>query len=331
MKRLRALVQLPAPNRAGWHQAIRMVLAALLANLATILVGLNHGYWAVITCLIIVQGSLGATIGAGISRLAGTAAGVVLGALGVLLQRLSLHLPEWLVLLIVITPAALLVASRPVFRFAPFTAALVLLLAGSGDFTFALDRVAEIALGCGIGILVSLFVLPERATVVLVTHAATILEQLGEFAVVLLAGTDQPERQGFEWKMRNAFAQIQNDLKEVDHERSVLLLRKDPFPERLVRHLQRLRTDVNMLGRATAPPVEHDGYAELGMAIRSYFKTLAAALRGRTVVTAQDTLDQATTDGSAATPLGFAIATLQHELNDLNQTLSARAAPASDE
>lgn len=322
--RLRPLVLLPAPSRAGWHQAVRMVLAALLAYLGTMLVGLNHGYWAVITCLIIVQGSLGATIGAGISRLAGTAAGVVLGGLGVLLLRLPLHLPEWVVLLIVITPAALLVASRPVFRFAPFTAALVLLLAGSGDFTFALDRVAEIALGCGIGILVSLFVLPERATAVLVDHAAAILEQLGEFAVVLLAGTDPPARQGIEWKMRNAFAQIQNDLKEVDHERSVLLLRSDPFPERLVRHLQRLRTDVNMLGRAIAP-VEHDDHAELGTAIRSHFETLAAALRGRVVAAAHDPLDQGKPEGSAATPLGFAIATLQHELSELNQTLNAQA------
>jgi hypothetical protein len=92
--RLQAMLLLPAPNRAGWYQAIRMTLAALLAYVATALVGLHHGYWAVITCLIIVQGSLGATIGAGIARLAGTAAGGVLGGLGVMLLRLKLHLPE---------------------------------------------------------------------------------------------------------------------------------------------------------------------------------------------------------------------------------------------
>ena len=150
--------------------------------------------------------------------------------------------------MIVIAPAAVLVASKPVFRFAPFAAALVLLLAGSGDFGFALDRVAEIGLGCGIGVLVSLLVLPERATAVLVDHAAAILEALGAFAVVLLVENDPAARQRLEWNMRNAFAQLQNDLKEVQHERSVLLLRSDPFPEQLVRHLQRLRTDVNMLG-----------------------------------------------------------------------------------
>jgi uncharacterized membrane protein YccC len=320
---LRELLRLPAPSRAGWHQVVRMVLAALLAYLGTALVGLHHGYWAVITCLIIVQGSLGATIGAGIARLAGTAAGVVLGGIGVLLLRLQLA--EWVVLLIVIAPAAVLVASKPVFKLAPFTAALVLLLAGAGDFGFALERVAEIALGCAIGILVGLFVLPERATAVLVAHAATILEQLGEFAVVLLAGTDAVARQSFELKMRQGFAQIQNDLNEVAHERSVLLLRNDPFPERLVRHLQRLRTDVNMLGRAVAQPVDNDGRAALGAGIRLRFKTLGTALHGRTVAEAHGPLDAAEPEGSAATPLAFAIATLQRELDELQETLNARA------
>ncbi len=322
---LRELLRLPAPNRAGWHQVVRMVLAALLAYLGTALVGLHHGYWAVITCLIIVQGSLGATIGAGIMRLAGTAAGVVLGGFGVLLLRLGL--PEWGVLLIVIAPAAVLVASKPVFRFAPFTAALVLLLAGTGDFGFALDRVAEIGLGCGIGVLVSLLVLPERATAVLVDHAAAILEALGAFAVVLLVENDPAARQRLEWNMRNAFAQLQNDLKEVQHERSVLLLRSDPFPEQLVRHLQRLRTDVNMLGRAVVQAVAPDGHAELGAGIRTRFNLLGAALRGRTALRPPDPLDPVRPEETAASPMDFAIATLQHELDELHQTLNARAAP----
>jgi uncharacterized membrane protein YccC len=321
MRRLRALGHLPAPNRAGWHQAIRMTCAALLANVATALVGLPHGYWAVITCLIIVQGSLGATIGAGIARLAGTAAGVVLGGVGVLLLRVDAQLPEWLVLLIVIAPLALLVASRPIFKFAPFTGALVLLLAGSGDLTFALNRIGEIALGCIIGVLVSLFVLPERATAVLVNHAAATLEQLGEFAMVLLVGTDPQTRANFEFKMRHAYVQIQNDLKEVDNERSVLLLRSDPFPERLLRHMQRLRTDVNMLGRAVARQGENDDLGELGNSIKLQFHSAAAVLRSRRVPEMTGWLRQTPRIADAETPLGFAVATLQHEFTELEACL----------
>jgi uncharacterized membrane protein YccC len=327
MRRLRALVRLPAPNRAGWHQAIRMTCAALLANVATALVGLPHGYWAVITCLIIVQGSLGATIGAGIARLAGTAAGVVLGGIGVLLLRVDAQLPEWIVLLIVIAPLALLVASRPIFKFAPFTGALVLLLAGSGDLTFAINRIGEIALGCIIGVLVSLFVLPERATAVLVNHAAATLEQLGEFAMLLLVGTDAQTRSNFESKIRHAYVQMQNDLKEVDNERSVLLLRSDPFPERLVRHMQRLRTDVNMLGRAVARQNDSDNLSELGSSIKLQFQSAAAVLRRRNGAEISGWPPQTPRIAEAETPLGFAVATLQHEFRELEESFRAWLTP----
>jgi len=325
--RLRAMARLPAPNRAGWHQAIRMTLAAAFAYVATALVGLNHGYWAVITCLIIVQGSLGATIGAGIMRLAGTAAGGILGGVGVLLLRLQVHLPELAVLLIVIVPATLLAASRPIYRLAPFTGALVLLLAGSGDFTFALARIAEIALGCLIGILVSLLVLPERATAVLVDHAAAILDQLGEFALVQLTGNDLPARQNYEGKLRRAFAQIQNDLKEVEHERSVLLLRNNPFPERLLRQLQRLRTDVNMLGRAVPAPAEGDHHI-VATAIKQQFAAAAATLRGGRLAGPAERPEPPVQAG-ADTPLGFALMTLQDELAAFDQLLQEHAGHAA--
>jgi len=131
---------LPFPNRASLPQAIRMTLAALLAYLGTKLVSLRHGSWAVITRLFIVQGSLGATIKAGIARVAGTVAGAIMGGVGVLLLRLHPGLPEWASLLIVIVPLSLLVVSRAVFRLAPLTRALSLLLAGSSKLEFAFSR-----------------------------------------------------------------------------------------------------------------------------------------------------------------------------------------------
>lgn len=326
---LQALAKaLPLPKRAGWRQAIRMTLAALLAYLGTELVGLQHGYWAVITCLIIVQGSLGATISAGISRVAGTAAGAVMGGVGVLLLRLHSGLPEWVILLIVIIPLALLVASRPIFRLAPLTGALVLLLAGSSNLAFAFSRIAEIALGCAIGVLVSLFVLPERATSVLFGHAAAILEQLGEFSVILLGRADPRAREIVAAKLRNAFAQIQNDMKEVDNERAARLLRSDPFPERLVRHLQRLRTDVNMLGRAVASQTVEENHAELAASIKRQFTASASVLRGHEISGTLEPLNDVMLAASQETPLAFALTTLQHELAGLRETLKEWTAPA---
>jgi len=64
------------------RQAARMTVAAVLAYLGTAWLGLPEGYWAVITCLIVVPGSLGATLNAGISRAYGTVVGALLGGAG---------------------------------------------------------------------------------------------------------------------------------------------------------------------------------------------------------------------------------------------------------
>jgi uncharacterized membrane protein YccC len=313
---------LPLPKRSGWRQAIRMTLAALLAYFSTGLVGLHQGYWAVITCLVIVQGSLGATISAGITRVAGTAVGAVLGGIGVLLLRMYWQLPEWMTLLIVIIPLSLLAASRSIFKLAPLTGALVLLVAGSSNLAFAISRVAEIILGSAIGVLVSLFVLPERATSVLIDHAASILEQLGEFAAILLSEPDAPIRERTATKLRAAFAQIQNDLKEVANERSARLLRSDPFPERLSEHLRRLRTDVNMLGRTAVRDADKNPHAELATSIKLQFIAYADALRGHAKATQYEEFSELIRAISPETPLGFALATLQQELAELDCTVS---------
>jgi uncharacterized membrane protein YccC len=322
-EQMRALLNaFPWPNRAGWRQATRMTLAALLAHLSTGLVGLHQGYWAVITCLVIIQGSLGATISAGVTRVAGTAVGAVIGGIGALLLRMYWGLPEWMILLIVIIPLSLLAASLSIFRLAPLTGALVLLVAGSSNLTFALSRLAEIALGSAIGVLVSLFVLPQRATSVLTEHAATILEQLGEFSVVLLSGADPHARERMAAKLRAAFAQIQNDMKEVENERGARLLRNDPFPERLSRHLQRLRTDVNMLGRAVALHADSITNAELATSIKLQFIAYADTLRSHAKTTHHEWLNPLSPDVSPETPLGFALTVLQQELVEMDYTLS---------
>lgn len=304
-----------------------MTLAALLAYLSAGLVGLHEGYWAVITCLVIVQGSLGATIGAGITRVAGTAVGAVIGGVGALWLRMVWSLPEWMILLIVIIPLSVLAVSRPVFRLAPLTGALVLLVTGSSSLGFALSRVAEIAMGSVIGVLVSLFVLPQRATPAFTEHAASILDQLGEFSAILLSGTDARGHDHIAKKLRAAFFQLQNDAKEMESERSVGLLKGDPFPERLSRHLRRLQADVNMLDRALASQADDIAAAELAAAIKHRFMANAETLRGRKI-THPEWLNPAAVKASPETPRGFALAVLQEELSELEITLNKWVAGA---
>jgi uncharacterized membrane protein YccC len=315
------------PGQPAWRQTMRMTLAAMLAYFATGLVGLHHGYWAVITCLVIMQGSLGATISAGLARIAGTAAGAGVGGIGALL--LLVHgIPQWLVLLLVTAPLCLLASSRAIFRLAPLTGALVLLLAGTGSLGFALARVAEIGLGTVIGVLASLMVLPERATAILVAHAASILESLGAHAAGLLSHEDALAHESTAAKLRSLFAQLQNDLKEVAQERSAHLLRHDPFADDLCRHLQRLRTDVNMLGRAAALNGA-EPHAELAERIRASFLSYASALRQPARLPDEQQLVERVPAEASNMPLGFALLTLQAEFKALHETLKRWQTPAS--
>jgi hypothetical protein len=54
-----------------------MTVAALFAYLGTAWLGLVEGYWAVITCLVVVQGTVGGTLDAAVSRINGTVAGAM--------------------------------------------------------------------------------------------------------------------------------------------------------------------------------------------------------------------------------------------------------------
>ncbi|SDR64001.1 Fusaric acid resistance protein-like [Rhizobiales bacterium GAS113] len=97
---------------------IRALTAAALSLLIAEVLASPQSYWAVITALIIVQGSLGGTLTAGLDRLVGTLAGAVLGAAAALAGEFW-DAPEVVLLLLVVPPVALLAAIRSSFRMAP--------------------------------------------------------------------------------------------------------------------------------------------------------------------------------------------------------------------
>jgi uncharacterized membrane protein YccC len=179
----------PLPTRLVWRQAIRMTVAALFAYLGTVWLGLAEGYWAVITSLVVVQGTLGGSLDAAVSRINGTVAGAVLGGIGAWVQG-KLGVPHAAMLVALVLPLSLAAAANAQFRMAPVTAALVLLAIpiGGGSFNVALYRIANIAPGGVIGAAAALFVLPERGTTRMVTHGAAALAALGELARLYLTG-----------------------------------------------------------------------------------------------------------------------------------------------
>ncbi len=111
--------------KAELRLVVQAVTAAALALLIAEALALPQSYWAVISALIIVQGSLGGTLVAGIDRVVGTLAGAALGVAAAL-ARGFWDAPEIVFLVPAVAPVALLAAIRPSFRVAPVTAAIVL-------------------------------------------------------------------------------------------------------------------------------------------------------------------------------------------------------------
>jgi uncharacterized membrane protein YccC len=207
------MVNPTSKHRAELRLVIRALTAAALSLLTADALALPQSYWAVFTALIIVQGSVGGTLAAGVDRFIGTLAGAVFGAAVGLVGEFW-RVPQVLLVLLAVAPVALLAAIRPSFRIAPVTAAILLLATPSNasPIISALDRVVEIALGTIIGIVVSIFVLPSRARRIYFERSAEMFKLLAQVLVLHLqppapAKLDEIER--FNQRVRADLAKVE--------------------------------------------------------------------------------------------------------------------------
>jgi uncharacterized membrane protein YccC len=220
-----------------------------------------HGLWAVLTAVVVTQASTGESIRASFEYLLGTLLGALYASLVSLLVPHTTLPMMGVALAIAIIPLAFAAASSAVFRVAPFTAVIVLLLGnefGQGPITAAITRFLEVALGGGIAVAVSLFVLPEMAQGRGRRVAAAALGQLAQALPVVLSGLSErvdPTRMGeLQDKLGSAIASFDATVAEARHERAVSLVgRVDAGP--LSRTMVRLRHDLVIVGRAAAEPL----------------------------------------------------------------------------
>jgi uncharacterized membrane protein YccC len=146
------------------------MMAAVLAYLGATYFELPQGYWSVMTAILVVQSSVGASLGLAFDRLLATVLGAALGGLLVAVFG-DLKVP---LLVLSVALLAYLATYRPSLRLAPVTAAIVILSDphyGSA-ITAAVHRVLEIGIGATIAILVSLVLFPSRAGAALANHVA---------------------------------------------------------------------------------------------------------------------------------------------------------------
>lgn len=238
-----------------------MTLAAFLSYALGEALGLAQSYWAVLSAVIVMQGSVGGSLKAGVNRLIGTVGGAIWGSF------VSIAIPHdttaalAAALVAAIAPLAVATGFRPDYRVAPITAIIVLMSTAASKtdpLIPALSRVLEIGLGSAIAIAVALFILPARAHRLLARSAGAAVSAMADMASILSvspgAGIGAQSLLKVQARLRAAIAQAETRAGEAKVERSNRLS-AGPDPEPLVRTLRRLRHDLAMLARALSAPL----------------------------------------------------------------------------
>jgi uncharacterized membrane protein YccC len=220
-----------------------------------------RGLWAVLTAVVLMQSSIGGSLRATSEYVIGTCVGAVYASIVGILIPQTTALMMMGVLALAVAPLAYLAALSPSFRVAPFTAIIVLLLSGQfgqSPVASAFTRSGEVVLGGVVAILVSLFVLPERAHGLGLTAARNALNQLADVLPKLLEGFTRPIPASDILDMQNSVGQAVTAFETVTDEarrERLVGLASQPDPDPFSRTLLRLRHDLVIIGRAASTPL----------------------------------------------------------------------------
>lgn len=322
--------------------AARITIAAMAAYLLSVAVNLPEALWSVITALIVVQTSVGGTIGVGLDRLIGTLAGAVIGGIAASAHAIWPVLPIGPLLLVAVAPLSLFAVKKPSYRVAPVTAALMLLLVHGVEapLVIALDRVLEIFIGCVVGIAVAILVLPYRAEQQLVDRVAAGLRLLAQLVTLQLGARSPAELariDALNGQMRSLLAGCEATMADVRREHRMHLGRRDPEP--LFRTLRRLRSDVAILDRAMAQLGDADAPPLLAAVATTLTHTLEAAAKAlprRAPPASLTPVDDAIAACFGAPvadrllSLSFALEAVRRDCGDLMERVTERATEDSE-
>lgn len=269
--------------RVQLRLCVRVSLAAILTYVISQALHLPLPLWAVLTSVIVTQMSVGKSVKATIDYMIGTLGGAIYsGAIGAFFPHAG-PIATVVMLVIAIAPLALLSASSSRFSAAPFTAVMVILFpAHVSPLYSAFYRVIEVALGCGVSLVVSVFVFPERAHNLVIDSAARMLDLMAGVLPRLTAGLtetqDQTEITRVQDRVGAAFIQLNGTAAEAKRER-LAYFNVDGDPQSLVDTLLRLRHDLVMLGRASLRPLPQAFVERLGRPISELSRSAADYLR----------------------------------------------------
>jgi uncharacterized membrane protein YccC len=289
LKRLSALMR---SRKAQMALAVRVTVAAFGALAIAMALHLMLPLWAVLTALIVTQMSVGRSLKATRDYMFGTVGGAIYGGAVAVLIPHSGEGALLVLLMLAVAPLAFIAAINPSLNAAPVTAVIVLLvptLNHANPLASAIDRVLEVMVGAGTGLLVSFFVLPSRAHGQLRVSAARTLElmaaALSELLAGLTRGLDNDALHRIQDGIGSALVELNATGAEAERERAARLS-TGPDTGPLLRTILRLRHDLVMVGRASVVPLPSDLQARLAAplakisdVIVSYLRSVATVLR----------------------------------------------------
>ncbi|MGJ4993042.1 FUSC family protein [Bradyrhizobium sp. HKCCYLS3077] len=273
-------------RRAQMSLAVRGTVAATLAFAIATALQLKLPLWAVLTSLIVTQGSVGRSLKATRDYMFGTIGGAIYGGAITVFIPHSGELQLLGMLILAVTPLAFIAALNPSLNAATVTAVIVLLVPTMGHLDplgSAVDRVFEVAVGALTGLAVSFVVLPSRAHVQMRSAAGRLLELIAAAFTELLAGLSRGRDNDALHRIQDGIGTALSELNatgaEAERERSARLSTgADTGP--LLRTILRLRHDVVMIGRASVVPLPSELQTRLSGPVTRVSDAIAGYLRG---------------------------------------------------
>ncbi len=276
---------MPRIDPAHLRLAVRATVAAAIAFLLAWLLDLPKGYWAVLTAILVVQSSIGASLAVAVDRCLGTLAG---GGIGVGLAMIAG--PSWslsfALLLLGTFVSAFIAARNPSFKLAPVTVVIVMLAdpTHAEPWISGLERVSEIALGGAVGLACALLVLPDKALGYLFPHVADALEASADLleagvAGLLDGGLDPARMDVLNQKVRVTLRAADVRAGEARRER-VGPFNAAPDPGPIVRGGRRLWHSVIILLRGADRPLPPAVADQVRPALSAASQALAQGVRG---------------------------------------------------
>lgn len=275
-----------SPRRAAEvRAALQIAVGAVVAFYLATALRLPHPYWSVISAIVVIQTSVGGgVLTVARDRAIGTLAGAVVGGLVAFIRPEGVN---WMMATLALATAGLafFATGRPWLKIAPVTAAIV--IAGGagpeGPAQLALDRVMEILVGSGVGVIAILLLFPRHARQ---TFSLQAREAAGKAAalldlVVRGEGADPAElsrRHGDLKKRLDALGQAAANVIDLPGAQKETADRAA-----LVRTFWRVRSDIVILGRGFQAQAALDRLGPWETASRSAVARLEALSRGEAV------------------------------------------------